>query len=1632
MSTLSTNLIRVSAPAEIAQHLRSVRTACADYEITQNLLREVEHGSIQPSSYAIWLGVSRSPVAVREALKQKFSIQIRQFGIKRLSKLFRSMKWNDTWDLLGGTQGLLVLFSDFSVLEIQNVCRTIGASTKGPGLEAKREKVTELLKALLPQIFSDTPHQTPDPRPLFRLYQRLLPGCTPGFVETVLNHKIKGEWIHFRDHVLFRSHPATLRNLSLQVIFKKRTNSRQWLLALTGKHPSATRIYPGISASMQFSLEVLRRLVKEESSTLSDDDFLEGLVEPLAKRATRKKIHWKYTQEIFDLTVCYLNKHLDAAKKLEMYYGRLLHAGAICWSRRSELFKKSFSALLSIWLKHHPGNELEISNLQSIMTGIPRSRRYEFVRFSYRTLTGRDIDNGEDLKGSKGILDPNLLDKLTPEHALVFFTRLRSARGDKDLVARGPAGYSITGITSSPKESTGDPDMIQITLIHRYSDAQKSEHQIENTKQLATKAEQIATKRVEEGKKKAMSSPDQPKRAFYAASVLAFAIASRSLPLYKETLKWARRFVRDPLTATVLYRAYPVEVKSLLCGIPINLTRGVTLSAIRTRVEECNKILLSLFETACSALREPSFNVRSWDGTFLLLKDVVKERMERSSELKTTLDLSADDLYSIVWEDTLALIIQVEEEALKPGYERLDVNGLRGILNYGRQDVQELKDAESSTYRFLDNLAKARDQLWRKFRPTVHSSAAVLSAPFPRGLPIQYLTGPWLIINRALDLHAPYLAGRANAAVYMSPAAALTHVPADDETRASIGQFIDDYWFALRMLVPSSNEEDAKKQVAKAHAHLVGPLSKPRMSYEEAMRYYQIAHKGDFISRFWPGLPDVKAAAGTWFVFFPEVDDANEIEEWNPVPAKRQETKSRRLEPVYIDYSIRRNFWNNSKRDTVLDSLETIQPVIDGQGFAQDLGLLWSNWRGADEGEILAAFLFLDSQNAATSRLLASAFPSPEDVRYPAVYLDEQFLSKVQPSKRRDAIEYLRGYAKILPPILLAQIAKNTLMTLDNLKPGDSSFIDLETDAFLLVDALSRSDRPGLASELVIKTIIQRPGASSWHRRFLCPTYLRRLPASDAQACFQEFAECIIAKLEEQANARTENLGKTNENVKSAKHTPQQPFVKVTTVKFLAQLLHGSEFVSEDFAFSILSKLSEKAAHMDIRRAVVGSLLNMLQTSTANLAEKIFTILESIIPIAGNLDERHSITEPDWKAAEESLKLPKLESIAGDASPMLYALFNFYSQGHTDVEHGEAFMFRIILPTIERLKQETAKWTHLFLLKYGIDLKTQKELSIPAVPKGLDIWTRFLHLKSSYLPFSYLEEYVDYTIFNIAPPASIKALNKKLTEDGVLRSDPSVTHWLSLYGTGTNINPQFPLAALLSQLSSLPEGVGISTKQVQESFLKQFTVLLWNDEPRYSQLNQFILRNLRPTSFDKAWLTGQKPIVEAIVMYIETLRTRDWERDPNRQPSVLPETFYLRLWLLKYPQVHVGESTDLPLSNEQEAACKAFADQLAKTVDQICGKIYHVKFELVKDAVRNYVSGMHRIVAGCYLGDIEKTRLSWLTRPDELRVELAAFLLGGMVIKDEGARKRVDGVLESWRKSENEQVRRLGLVTKCR
>jgi hypothetical protein len=57
---------------------------------------------------------------------------------------------------------------------------------------------------------------------------------------------------------------------------------------------------------------------------------------------------------------------------------------------------------------------------------------------------------------------------------------------------------------------------------------------------------------VEGQRNKAVKSREQKDRALHAKSALFHAISSGSLELYRNTLIWARRFIRDPVSILCL------------------------------------------------------------------------------------------------------------------------------------------------------------------------------------------------------------------------------------------------------------------------------------------------------------------------------------------------------------------------------------------------------------------------------------------------------------------------------------------------------------------------------------------------------------------------------------------------------------------------------------------------------------------------------------------------------------------------------------------------------------------------------------------------------------------------------------------------------------------------------------------------------------------------------------------------------------------------------------------------------------------------------------------------------------------------------------------------------------------------
>jgi hypothetical protein len=335
----------------------------------------------------------------------------------------------------------------------------------------------------------------------------------------------------------------------------------------------------------------------------------------------------------------------------------------------------------------------------------------------------------------------------------------------------------------------------------------------------------------------------------------------------------------------------------------------------------------------------------------------------------------------------------------------------------------------------------------------------------------------------------------------------------------------------------------------------------------------------------------------------------------------------------------------------------------------------------------------------------------------------------------------------------------------------------------------------------------------------------------------------------------------------------------------------------------------------------------------------------------------------------------------------------------------------------------------VFLRKHNVDEIAQQELNICSLPWHKTVISELLLSTPSHLPLSFLEDYVSYLRFNIEPSPPLASLIKSLKDDPTLRDTRDVQIFLDRFGAGTNIvkgDFRFPLVDLLNTRTQL-QGV-ITIKDLQEQYLKLYTSVLWHDTVKLQNLQMItgkLWAMMEHSNIPKSWAEYQGPIVEAIVAYVEGLRTREWDRDPNRRPMVLPDTFRYRMWLLRYAAQHSPEAE----SGHYETHCRKFADRVAKIAGSLAGGIYHKKFQLLQESL-GYLHGKNRARVAYYLGDISNTRLSWLTKPDLLRVELAAGLLdekGGAKREiGEELEQRVEEVKKSWRESESEEVRMLG------
>lgn len=459
--------------------------------------------------------------------------------------------------------------------------------------------------------------------------------------------------------------------------------------------------------------------------------------------------------------------------------------------------------------------------------------------------------------------------------------------------------------------------------------------------------------------------------------------------------------------------------------------------------------------------------------------------------------------------------------------------------------------------------------------------------------------------------------------------------------------------------------------------------------------------------------------------------------------------------------------------------------------------------------------------------------------------------------------------------------------------PGDQTLEQMSYDA---LTKLANSDMPALASPLILQTILERPDASSWHRILLSVGFLKRLRAEEAHELLLGLAKGIGEKLEEQSYVR---VGESE----PPKHVPSQPAVKVTTVKYLAQLLNNSEFISNDAAVEALVELFRAAQHRDIRLAALESLLNLLDSICTGTQEEvqaspvvrnIMDALKTIAPVAGSINERRPLRTEDWTEAETTGILPELsDTDRGDLPALMKAVVSAVQHRSGLKKLEKEFVQHIILPVLEQSQQEHTRWVNMFLAKHQA---TALRDDVPETPLVPHLWTTVLGNYYLSIPKKHLAAYNRYATYRIAPTPAIKKFNASLKADTELRKNPEVQHWLETYDCASIDHYRSPknfLFTLLDPVQDQPAERGV----LLDMILQHATLYLEVYEKHTDVWDRFV-NCLEPGSDTienevqyKRWYNNRRLIALQVIELV---------RDKRQQGSlhILPSTMKLELWLL--------------------------------------------------------------------------------------------------------------------------------------
>jgi hypothetical protein len=442
--------IRGLSPTDLVARLRQLQQKHTDTQITQHLFDSAQRKSVSPKALGIWISTSHSPTTLLAALKQDFSVCLRHDAITHLSKLWRSRRWRVVWTGLGGTDGVVQLLSQFSVVHVKHFVGRMRLAYRGPDVEERGKVIADLLSQLSPR-FAGKEHcetaETVDERPIADLYRGLLPACDSGFVDKLVRRQM---WDGCADQAILGAHYEVFRTYLKENILNGNVETINGFAALIHHVPSG-KTADGIPETMLFGMELLKEFVDFYEKYSSDEfSIFKSLMQPLIKRAWKyhRRFGSKYLEQVVRQSLIFLKSNPEEAKHLNFTTSNFFRYVILSWSSfpaSRDFFESAISSCLEL-MPHSESSET-MEHFEPTIEAVHRPLRYQLLRLfflHYRTRPG-DIDSNGYLAKIQEAWSINIFMTLEREAARKLLLRLQKVVGE-DLKF---ATYSRLSIFSS-------------------------------------------------------------------------------------------------------------------------------------------------------------------------------------------------------------------------------------------------------------------------------------------------------------------------------------------------------------------------------------------------------------------------------------------------------------------------------------------------------------------------------------------------------------------------------------------------------------------------------------------------------------------------------------------------------------------------------------------------------------------------------------------------------------------------------------------------------------------------------------------------------------------------------------------------------------------------------------------------------------------------------------------------------------------------------------------------------------------------------------------------------------------------------------------------------------------------------